>query len=64
MKLIALDQASKITGWSFFENGELKKFGKISLKDDDVGERLYKLREELIKLFEEYKPEKVVFEDI
>ena len=31
-KLLALDQASRVSGWAFFDDGELKDFGKINFE--------------------------------
>lgn len=62
--LLALDQASRISGWSFFKDGKLIEFGKINLTSDDVGERLYQLRLEIIKLINKYEINEIVFEDI
>jgi hypothetical protein len=39
-RLLALDQASKVTGWAIFEDGELKSYGKISLDDPNTDIRL------------------------
>lgn len=63
-KLLALDQASRVSGWAFFDNGELKEFGKIVVSDDDIGERLYKIRTEIQKLIEKFQIDEIVFEDI
>ena len=62
--LLALDQASRVSGWAFFKDGELKKFGKFSVDDDDIGERLYKIRENVKTLIETYDIDEVAFEDI
>ena len=40
MRLLSLDQSSKVTGYAVFIDGELKTYGKIDLKDSDVGIRL------------------------
>ena len=45
-------------------NYELKKFGKFSVDDDDIGERLYKIRENVKTLIETYNIDEVAFEDI
>lgn len=63
-KLLALDQASRITGWSYFENNQLKDFGKFSADDDDIGERLYFIRDKVQELINKYNINEVAFEDI
>lgn len=39
-RLLALDQASKVTGWAIFEDGKLKSYDKVSLNDLDIDVRL------------------------
>lgn len=63
-KLLALDQASRVTGYAVFDNNELLTFGKITASQDDIGDRLYYLRKQIIKLIDDYDIEEVVFEDI
>lgn len=63
-KLLALDQASRITGWSYFEDNELKEFGKFTADDDDIGERLYFIRDKVQELIQKYDINEVAFEDI
>ena len=64
MRLLALDQSSRITGWAVFDDGKLLKFGKISAAQSDVGDRLYYIRKEVIDLINEFDIEEVVLEDI
>lgn len=64
MTLLALDQASRITGYAIFRNNKLVKYGKFSLESDDIGERLVKFRQHIIELIENYDIDEVVFEDI
>ena len=44
-RLLALDQASRTSGWAVFEDSKLIKFGKFTVTEEDIGERLYKIRE-------------------
>lgn len=65
MKILALDQASRVSGWAIFANNDLLTYGKIDLsKQDDIGERLHLLRQKVKQLIKEYKIEKVILEDI
>ena len=64
MKLLALDQASRITGYAVFDGNDLVASGTFSLKSDDVGERLVTYRKQIEKLINEYDIEEVGFEDI
>lgn len=63
-RLLALDQASKITGWAIFEDGELKSYGKISLDDPNTDIRLVQLRQGIQTLVADYNIDEVIFEDI
>jgi Holliday junction resolvasome RuvABC endonuclease subunit len=64
LKLLALDQASHITGYSVFDNKDLIAYGKFELKDEDLGKRLVKYRKKIEELIEKYDIEEVAFEDI
>lgn len=64
MKILALDQASRTSGYAIFENGNLIDYGTFTLTQDDVGQRLVKLKEQVIKLIEDNNIDKVLFEDI
>ena len=63
-RLLALDQASKVTGWAIFEDGELKSYGKISLDDPNTDIRLVQLRQGIQTLVTDYNIDEVIFEDI
>lgn len=63
-RLLALDQASKVTGWAIFEDGELKSYGKISLDDPNTDIRLVQLRQGIQTLVADYNVDEVIFEDI
>lgn len=63
-KLLALDQASRVTGWAYFEDSELKQFGKFTANDDDIGERLFYIKNQVKNLIDKYEIDEVVFEDI
>lgn len=63
-RLLVLDQASKVTGWAIFEDGELKSYGKISLDDPNTDIRLVQLRQGIQTLVADYNIDEVIFEDI
>lgn len=63
-RLLALDQASKVTGWAIFEDGELKSYGKISLDNPNTDIRLVQLRQGIQTLVADYNIDEVIFEDI
>ena len=64
MRVLALDQASRTSGWAVYDNGELYKYGKFTASQTDVGERLYYIRKQVIKLIEDFNIDEIAFEDI
>ena len=62
--LLALDQASLTSGFAVFKDGELFDHGKFTFDDDDIAERLVKIRKKVIELIEKYDINEVAFEDI
>lgn len=63
-RLLALDQASRISGWAFFNEGNLEAHGKIIADQEDIGERLYYIKNEVNTLIQKYNVDEVAFEDI
>lgn len=64
MKLLALDQASRTTGWAIFDDEELIDSGTFTLKSNDIGERLVDYKKHVEKLICDNDIEEVAFEDI
>lgn len=64
MRILALDQSSKVSGYCVFEFDELVTYGKITCTDPIVGARLNKIRNKVQDLIEEYNIDEVIFEDI
>ena len=64
MRLLALDQSSRVSGYAIFIDDKLETYGKIELKQDDVGERLVEFRKRVISLIIDYDIDEVAFEDI
>ena len=64
MRLLALDQSSRVTGYAIFIDDKLEQYGKIDLDNPDVGVRLNALRDQLAQLIMDYGIDEVVFEDI
>lgn len=63
-RLLALDQASRVSGWAFFNEGHLEAYGKITADQNDIGDRLYYIKNEVGKLIQKYNINEVAFEDI
>ena len=65
MVFVALDQSSRITGYSIFEDNKLIKYGHIgSTASLPIEQRLLNLINLLEKLLKEYNFNELVFEDI
>ena len=64
MRILALDQASRTSGWAVFIDGKLHTFGKFTADHADVGDRLHFIRGRVNQLIDEYDIDEVVFEDI
>lgn len=64
LALLALDQASLVTGYAVFENQQLILNGKFELNDTDFGKRLFNFRKQITNLISQYKIDEVAFEDI
>ena len=63
-KLLALDQASHVTGYAVFEDGKLVVISHFTARGDDLGKRLEQIRNNIINLIKQYNIDTVAFEDI
>jgi Holliday junction resolvasome RuvABC endonuclease subunit len=64
MIILALDQSTRISGWSVFENKELKDFGHWTETSDSIGKRILNISNHIKDLINKYDPDLVVFENI
>lgn len=64
MRLLALDQASRTSGYAVFIDGKLECHGKFTAEHEDIGERLHFIRENVAKLIADYGIDHIAFEDI
>lgn len=64
MRLLALDQASRTTGWAIFEDDKLINWGAFSVTDDDFGTRLVKIVDKVENLIQEHNIDEIAIEDI
>ena len=62
--ILALDQASRTSGWSAFEDDNLIASGTFTYDDDDFSTRLMKIRTKVFHLIREYDVDTVLLEDI
>lgn len=64
-RILALDQATIITGWAIFDNQELIKYGVVTPNEKfDKTTRISILRQWLISIIDAAKPDLILFEDI
>ena len=64
MKILALDQSSKTTGYAIFEDRELVNYGKITFSHSNPIERMNCLMQEIENIIKNNNIEKVFLEDI
>ena len=62
--ILALDQASRTSGWSVFQEDKLIASGTFTYDDDDFSLRLVKIRKKVFSLIHEYCINKILLEDI
>lgn len=62
--ILALDQATHTTGYTILKDGKICKVSHFDCIGTDLGVRLEQLRNNIIKLINEYNIDEVVFEDI
>ena len=62
--ILALDQASRTSGFAIFQEGKLTDYGTFTYGDDDFSLRLVKIRNKVISLIEQYNITKILLEDI
>lgn len=62
--LLALDQASRTTGYAIFNGDKLIKYGHWTFNDEDIGDRLKQLRAIILSIINEFQIDQIAFEDI
>lgn len=63
-RIFALDQATKITGWSVWDNGKLIKYGTFSTNLENEIARCHEIKIWLESMIKIWRPDKVGFEGI
>lgn len=65
MRLLALDQASRVTGVAIFNDNKLVKYGTFEIKSNqELGKRLTQFLKNLDKLYAAYHFDAIAYEDI
>jgi Holliday junction resolvasome RuvABC endonuclease subunit len=63
-RILALDQATKVTGYSIFDNGELVKYGTFQTTSDDEIARCVSIKNWLVSMINNWKPDHIGIEGI
>lgn len=63
-RILALDQATKISGYTIMDSGELIKYGTFAATGDDEIERDNKVKMWLLSMIANWKPDSVALEGI
>lgn len=61
---LALDQATRVTGYAIFHDDKLVKVDQFELTDLEIGTRLKKYKKKILQLIEDYNVNQVLFEEI
>lgn len=66
MKIICLDQSTKVTGYSIWKNKELHSYGTLDAdpKEKNPMERMYQMYFKIKELIDDIKPDFVVIEGV
>ena len=63
-RILALDQSSHLTGWSIFDNAHLISYGVYKAKAQDEADRIHEIKNWLLSMIENYKPDVIGIEGI
>lgn len=63
-RIIALDNATHITGWAVFDNTQLVSYGKYTTQDKDTSDRILEMGDWLSNLLVKWEPSTIILEDI
>lgn len=63
-RILALDDATSITGYSVIEEGKLIEYGLLRSKGKDNNEKIHSMTKKIMNLIEKIKPNTIVLEDI
>lgn len=64
LRILALDQASRISGWSVFDGKELTSYGTYEVKTTEEAQRFHEVNMWFISMIENWKPDYVALEGI
>lgn len=64
MKILSLDLSSKSSGWSIFENKELKEYGCITSASTDLIKRIHIMTDGIKDILTNNKIDKIIVEEV
>lgn len=64
MKILALDLSTKRSGWAFMDENNELKYGVVVQSSKDVEKRIAGMRDGILEVIKEYKPDIVVAEEV
>jgi Holliday junction resolvasome RuvABC endonuclease subunit len=65
MKVLALDQSTRVSGYTVFDNGEYVHSGMIDMSKSklETGKRSFEMAKAIWKIIKQYKPEYLILEE-
>ena len=63
-RVIAIDDATQISGWAVFDDSELVSYGKFAAKAGEASDRIVEIGDWLIGLLDKWQPDTIIIEDI
>ena len=63
-RIIALDNATHITGWAIFDDKKLVSYGKYTTKSEETSDRILEVGDWLVNLLSQWEPDTIILEDI
>jgi Holliday junction resolvasome RuvABC endonuclease subunit len=66
MGILAFDQSTRCSGWSYFENGKYVASGIVDMTKSklDTDERSFEMAKALWRIIKQYKPEHLILENV
>jgi len=63
-RIIALDNATRVTGWAIFDDCKLTSYGKYTIKSSETSDRILEMGDWLTNLLQQWEPDIIILEDI
>ena len=64
IRVLAIDDATSISGWSIFDGGALVGYGSFQVEKDNPIERMSIIKQWMLNMLTKWNPDKVGIEDI